>query len=83
MSEMKRFWLVRTEDVSGVAGLGVVAFGIRIASGQCILIWDSLYTSITIFQDISTLEAVHSHNGATKVVWTKPKNVKRVKGALA
>lgn len=66
---MRRFELVRDEDISGVSGTGVVAVGVQLPSGRCIIEWTVKYTSIALYNDIGTLDAIHGHGGATRVRW--------------
>lgn len=67
--EIRRFQVVRDHDISGVSGTGVVAVGAQLPSGRVIIEWTVKYTSIAIYNDIGTLEAIHGHEGKTKVVW--------------
>jgi len=66
---MRLFWLDRTGDVSGVSGVGFVAEGVQFSNGKCVISWRTLYTSIAVYDNIETLEAIHGHDGKTKVVW--------------
>lgn len=66
---MKRFKLVRTQDISGISGLGVVAEGCQFHNGYVALTWYGKFTSLYWYPDMATLEGLHGHNGATKVEW--------------
>lgn len=66
---MRNFVLVREEDETGISGTGTVAEGVQFANGKCVMNWLSEHTSVAIYDDIATLEAIHGHNGKTKVVW--------------
>ena len=66
---MKRFNLVRTEDVSGVSGTGVVAEGVMFSTGKCVLAWVTRFRSIAVYDSIEELESIHGHDGRTQVVW--------------
>ncbi len=66
---MRRFWLERTEDVSGTSGTGRVAEGVIFSNGWCALHWLTKYTSVAFYQSIAELEAIHGHSGATRVVY--------------
>lgn len=70
---MKRFLLVRSEDVSGVSGTGVVAEGIVFSTGRAVLCWLTQHRSIAIYDSISELEIIHGHDGRTVVRWIDPK----------
>jgi len=71
---MRRFYLQRDEDSSGVSGTGRVADGVEFDNGQVAMTWKSEYPSITVFQSISIVEKLHSHHGQqkTKVVFVDP-----------
>lgn len=66
---MKRFWLERIEDVSGTSGTGTVAEGIVFSNGWCALHWLTKYTSVAFYQSVVELEAIHGHDGRTKIVF--------------
>jgi hypothetical protein len=66
---VKRFWLQRNEDVSGVSGVGRVAEGVQFTNGKCALSWLTPMSSIVIYDSVSVCEAIHGHDGATIVIW--------------
>jgi hypothetical protein len=66
---MRLFELHRDIDSSGVSGTGIVAQGVEFDNGQCAMSWLSQWTSVALYPDIETLEAIHGHNGNTRVVW--------------
>lgn len=68
---MRRFYIHRKEDVTGMSGTGRVGDGIEFENGQVALTWKKELPSVTIFQSISVLERLHTHNGShqTKIVW--------------
>ena len=68
-SAMRRFQLIRDEDVHGVSGTGLVAEGVEFTPGWCAVVWLGTYTTITFFENIKEVEAVHGHDGRTKVRW--------------
>ncbi len=65
---MRLFQLVRTEDVSGVSGTGVVAEGVQFPDDTVVLWWHN-YNSLGIFRSIELLTKIHGHDGRTKVAW--------------
>lgn len=65
---MKKFFLVRTEDINGNSGLGVVAEGIVFDTGLCAMTWLSDISTVTIYRKITDVEKLHGHGGRTKVV---------------
>jgi hypothetical protein len=69
---VKFFWLSRVEDISGTSGVGIVAEGVVFSNGWCSLHWLTKYTSVAFYTSVAELEAIHGHNGATKIVWEKP-----------
>lgn len=69
---MRRFELHRDEDVSGVSGQGVVAEGVAFSNGGPVALrWLSEFPTSVVFHDrgIESLEAVHGHQGRTRIVW--------------
>lgn len=64
---MRRFRLVRKEDVSGVSGTGVVAEGIEFSDGTAVLRWLTMGGSTGVYGGVAHLVSIHGHNGATEV----------------
>lgn len=62
------FALLRAYDVSGMSGTGVVAMGVQLPSGACVIEWLGPPHGINIYRDLAGL-AVHEHGGATTIVW--------------
>jgi hypothetical protein len=60
---------IRTEDVSGISGVGVVAEGVQFSDGTCVLRWLTQHTSTAIYASMADLITIHGHNGATQVRW--------------
>ncbi len=69
-SVSRLFTLVRTEDVSGTSGLGVVAEGVEFSDGTCVLHWISQLHSIEICANLHVVDQIHGHEGRTKVVFS-------------
>lgn len=64
------FKLERETDVTGVSGTGTVAYGIEFGSTGGVLIgWVGEHQTITHHRNRESVEAIHCHNGATKIVW--------------
>lgn len=59
--------LVRDEDETGIAGKGVVAEGVQFSNGICAMSWLTAMHSTGIYPNVAQLEAIHGHNGRTKV----------------
>jgi len=69
---MRRFYLQRNQDASGVSGLGNVAEGCQHDSGWCSLVWltnDVGNEVMAYYKDIELIEEIHGHQGMTLVVW--------------
>jgi hypothetical protein len=66
----RRFILQRDEDETGVSGVGVVAEGVCFSDDRCALRWIvGTNRSTAVWDSIEAVEAIHGHNGKTKVVW--------------
>ena len=68
-SGMRTFQLHRDEDASGISGTGVIAEGVQFSTGRCLMAWLTTYRSIAVYDSIEDLEAIHGHNGKTRIVW--------------
>ena len=66
---MRRFYLEREQDISGVSGTGRVAEGCEFLTGECVICWLTARSSIAIYKSIKCVIDIHGHNGKTKVVW--------------
>lgn len=66
---MKTFQLVRTEDVTGVSGTGVVAEGVVFTDGTAAMRWKTGTASTAVYESIDDVQAIHGHDGATKIVF--------------
>lgn len=69
---MKRFVLDRAHDVSGISGVGVVAWGVEFPDGTVTLRWRAScagWASTVNWPCIEAVEEIHGHNGATRIVW--------------
>lgn len=65
----RRFHLQRTVDITGASGTGHVADGIQWPDGTVSIHWRGDRPSTVIWPRIEDAEAVHGHNGATRIVW--------------
>ena len=68
--KMRLFVLRRTDDESGISGIGDVAEGVEFSNGKCALCWTTQYRSVAVYDSIRELESIHGHEGKTMVVWT-------------
>jgi len=73
MGEMKKFWLKRIEDFSGISGTGIVAEGVIFSNGKAILSWLTMGGSIAIYDSIEQIEKIHGHEGKTKIIYRRIK----------
>ena len=62
---MKIFYLKREEDESGISGTGRVAQGFVFDNGKVAVSWLSEHPSITIYDSIGEVHAIHGHGGKT------------------
>ena len=66
---MRQFILQRDEDESGISGTGHVAEGVMFDDGKVVLHWLTEFSSIAIYDNLRVMEAIHSHDGKTEVLW--------------
>jgi len=71
---MKLFHLERTEDASGVSGIGKVAEGVVFDDGTVVLRWLTDVKSTVVFESIRDVESVHGHEGKTRIVYEWPRH---------
>jgi hypothetical protein len=64
---MRLFQLVRTEDESGVSGVGIVAQGVQFDDGSCAMRWLTQTASTAVYGSLRDLEIIHGHGGKTTV----------------
>lgn len=66
---MRLFKLVRSEDVSGVSGTGVIAEGVEFHDGQVALSWFGVHHTVELCPSIKDIIEIHGHGGRTVVEW--------------
>lgn len=69
---MRRFELVRHQDVSGVSGTGVVAWGVKFPDGKVATRWNPRGdgpAQTCCWDSIGDVRAVHGHGGSTEIRW--------------
>jgi len=71
MSTTARLFILRRfEDLSGVSGTGIVADGVEFPDGTVALRWRGPgLVSTALYENISTVEDIHGHEGRTKIIW--------------
>lgn len=65
----RRFALDRTHDVSGISGLGRVAFGVQFPDGRCATRWNGDIAQTCVWDCVEHLMEIHGHGGHTELVW--------------
>jgi hypothetical protein len=67
---MRRFYLSRKVDATGVSGTGVVAQGLCFDDGRVALRWIvGDHRASSFYDNIEAVEAVHGHGGNTTIIW--------------
>ena len=69
---IRRFHFVRTEDVSGVSGTGVVGEGCELSNGKVVHSWISNMGTVSVYDNMKTFVAVHGHEGKGCIEWLDP-----------
>ena len=69
LNGLRIFRVVRDEDVSGVSGTGVIAEGVLFSNGKVVVNWISMHKILEVVDSVAEWEAVHGHEGRTKIVW--------------
>jgi hypothetical protein len=72
----RKFWLVRTKDVSGVSGTGYIAEGVKFTDGQCVISWLSDTRSLGIYHSCAEMLHIHGHGGNTVIKWEDELDIK-------
>lgn len=75
------FYLKRGEDESGVSGTGRVAQGFVFDNGKVAVTWLSEHPSVTVYDNLGEVTAIHGHGGKTELVMEP--DYKRAYGELA
>lgn len=67
---LRRFYLQRDSDHTGVSGTGIVATGVVFPDGVAVIRWTGATPTSVVFHDrgLESIEAVHGHGGATRIV---------------
>lgn len=74
----RTFTIHREQDVTGISGTGHVADGVVFTDGTTVVRWRDLggpaaergvRPTTVVFESIEAVEALHGHNGATRIVW--------------
>jgi len=68
-SGMRTFHVSRSEDVSGVSGVGIIAEGVLFSNGKVFVNWISMHKIVEMSDSVAEWQAVHGHEGRTKIIW--------------
>lgn len=68
---MKRFYLNRIKDISGISGTGRVAEGFVFDNGKVAMCWLTATSSIAVYDTVEHVEKIHGHAGATEIEWVE------------
>jgi hypothetical protein len=67
---MRRFYLQRDEDLTGISGTGRIAEGVCFSTGDAALRWLTEEYSFVVYPGgMRAVEAIHGHGGRTRIVW--------------
>lgn len=69
MTDHRRFYLQRDHDVTGASGTGRVADGVLWPDGTVTVRWRGERPSTVHWDRLTDAEAVHGHNGMSRIVW--------------
>ena len=72
LTKLRRFWLYRREDQSGVSGTGYVAEGVEWTDGRVDVRFLSTHKTDNGFPNLKELMNLHGHDGGTEIVWIDP-----------
>lgn len=67
---MRRFHLIRTEDVTGTSGTGQIAEGVETSSDKVLMEWTcEPASSVCVYASLEDLLKIHGHEGRTTIEW--------------
>jgi hypothetical protein len=69
MEAIKRFYLNRKKDISGVSGTGIIAYGAILPSKRVVMEWVTKHKSIAIYDSIEEIQLLHAHKGKTELIY--------------
>lgn len=67
--QIRRFIMIRSKDLTGISGTGVVAEGAVFSDGLSILRWLRSPFALGVYPSLDDLITVHGHGGASQVVF--------------
>ena len=66
---MKRAYLDRLKDISGISGTGKIAEVAVSSDGRVAVFWPEPFPSVAVFSNNKAMLGAHGHNGRTKLVY--------------
>lgn len=71
---MRRFFMHRHIDQSGISGTGKVLEGVVTSSGKCFVEWRPPVTSDCIYPSFEMFKKIHldGHPGCSEIIWMDP-----------
>lgn len=69
LNAIRRFYLERKSDVSGLSGTGIIAVGSQFPTGRCVMQWQTAIKSMVIYDSAEEVQKVHGHDGKTVLHW--------------
>ena len=66
---LRRFFLLRNKDLSGISGVGRIAEGILFHDGQVVLSWFGRHHTIEVSPTLQDTIDIHGHSGHTVIEW--------------
>lgn len=67
--DLRRFYLWRDVDETGISGTGMIAFGVEFPDGTVVTQWNSEISQVSVWKSMEEVIAIHGHGGSTKVHW--------------
>lgn len=64
---IRRFYLQRDEDQTGVSGTGRVAEGVVWSNGWVSMMWLTDTWSLVTYPDLASVRKIHGHGGRTRI----------------
>lgn len=66
---MRRFYLYRKEDPTGISGTGIIAEGVCFSDWSCHISWLTTHKSEGRYPNPDEMMKIHGHDGATDIFW--------------
>lgn len=66
---MRRFFVQRNVDDSGISGTGKVAEGCLFDTNWVGLVWLGDHVTLSFYPSIDEFIAIHGHGGSTSIIW--------------